>query len=306
MVMQCYFSKKRGLKVGVALPLLAVSFIVAAEVNPSPRGLRQSPATAPSTAQVVAARSQGQTFAPTRGGARSSVAYSAKSASTSSARAAPKSSAAASTLALSSTAKSAPTSGASSSAAPFVSSSSLAKPVADTQAPTAPTGLKVAQLLNKSLSLSWQAAQDNTGVVGYTLARNGLWVGFVTTNVLAFTDTGLSPNSLYSYSVKAQDAAGNTSPAALLNIKTLSVSGPVTLTWQAPTERQDGSYLNPADIAGFKVRYKLNGASEYTQVAVAAGVSSYALGFLQGDYSIEVATEDTQGALSSFEPVVFL
>lgn len=90
----------------------------------------------------------------------------------------------------------------------------------DTIAPSAPTGV-VATPGSSSVSLSWSASTDNVGVVGYEIYRNGAQVG--TSSTTSFTDTGLSPETTYSYTVKAYDLAGNVSVASsLVNTTTLA------------------------------------------------------------------------------------
>ncbi|MFE0464199.1 cellulose binding domain-containing protein, partial [Kitasatospora sp. NPDC058965] len=91
----------------------------------------------------------------------------------------------------------------------------------DTTPPSTPAGLTVTGTTSSTASLSWTAATDNVGVTGYTVYRGGTQVG--TTTGTAFTDTGLSPSSSYSYTVSAHDAAGNTS----------AVSAPVSATTAA-------------------------------------------------------------------------
>ncbi|WP_246183132.1 fibronectin type III domain-containing protein [Paenibacillus methanolicus] len=94
----------------------------------------------------------------------------------------------------------------------LVSASSTAALV-DTQAPTAPTNLKFTSGNSTSLSMKWEAASDNVGVVAYEIYRTnyGVLAGVVSGSTLTFTDTGLNPGTPYSYSVKAVDADGNRS-----------------------------------------------------------------------------------------------
>jgi hypothetical protein len=69
--------------------------------------------------------------------------------------------------------------------------------------------------------LAWSASTDNIGVTGYQVKRNGNTVATVAT--LAYTDSGLTASTTYSYSVVAVDAAGNTSaPAGPLSVATLA------------------------------------------------------------------------------------
>jgi chitodextrinase len=79
----------------------------------------------------------------------------------------------------------------------------------DTQAPTVPgTPTSPAQTMS-SISLSWAASTDNVAVTGYKVYRNGTQI--TTSASTSYTDTNLTPNTIYSYTVAAYDAAGNTS-----------------------------------------------------------------------------------------------
>ncbi|MFK4083438.1 discoidin domain-containing protein [Kribbella sp. NPDC020789] len=79
----------------------------------------------------------------------------------------------------------------------------------DTQAPTVPTGLTAGTVTATSVALSWSPSTDNVGVAGYEVLRNGSPVG--TTTSTSYQDGGLTPDTSYSYAVRARDAAGNTS-----------------------------------------------------------------------------------------------
>ncbi|MFI6325582.1 discoidin domain-containing protein [Nonomuraea sp. NPDC050556] len=82
----------------------------------------------------------------------------------------------------------------------------------DTQPPTPPTGLAATATTSGSVGLSWTASTDNVGVTGYDVHRNGSLVG--TTASTTYTDTGLTPSTAYTYTIKAHDAAGNVSAAS--------------------------------------------------------------------------------------------
>ncbi len=82
----------------------------------------------------------------------------------------------------------------------------------DSTPPTAPTGVAATVSTSTSVALSWTASTDNVGVTGYDVYRGGVLAG--TTTGTTFTDTGLSPSTAYTYTVKAFDAAGNLSPAS--------------------------------------------------------------------------------------------
>ncbi|WP_317618939.1 glycoside hydrolase family 9 protein [Cellulomonas palmilytica] len=86
----------------------------------------------------------------------------------------------------------------------------------DTTAPTAP-GLPVASsVTSTSATLTWSAATDDTGVVGYDVYRvQGTTSTLVASPTTTTTSlTGLTAGTAYTYNVKARDAAGNVSSAS--------------------------------------------------------------------------------------------
>ncbi|MDQ1163409.1 endonuclease I/chitodextrinase [Chryseobacterium sp. SORGH_AS 447] len=85
-------------------------------------------------------------------------------------------------------------------------------PVADTQAPTAPTNLATSNPSSNSISLSWTASTDNVGVTGYDIYKDGNFYATVTGTTA--TVSGLNPLTTYSFYVIAKDAAGNASAAS--------------------------------------------------------------------------------------------
>jgi hypothetical protein len=82
-------------------------------------------------------------------------------------------------------------------------------PAGDTEAPTVPTGLS-ASVKRKSVNVSWNAASDNVGVVGYRLYRDGVLAASV--DVTSYSDKAGAAGS--TYYVVAYDAAGNLSQAS--------------------------------------------------------------------------------------------
>ena len=73
------------------------------------------------------------------------------------------------------------------------------------------------------MSLAWKASTDDTAVAGYDVYRGTGKVGQATGTT--FTDTGLTAGTRYEYTVRARDAAGNTSPASASVSATTSGTG---------------------------------------------------------------------------------
>ncbi len=132
-----------------------------------------------------------------------------------------------------------------------------------------PTSLSASSISSSSVSLAWQTAIGDYGVVGFEVYRDGAFIGTSTTS--SYVDNTVSASTSYSYQVLAYDAADNKSglsnalsvatrnaeapaPAPVIdiadaiptNLSASSISSSsVSLTWQAAI----GEY----DIIGFQV-----------------------------------------------------
>ena len=91
----------------------------------------------------------------------------------------------------------------------------------DTQAPTAPSSLTASNVTQTTLTLSWSASSDNVGVTGYDVYQGTTNIGTVTGTSANITD--LAAGTPYTFSIRAKDAAGNTSSASnTVNVTTLA------------------------------------------------------------------------------------
>jgi chitodextrinase len=96
----------------------------------------------------------------------------------------------------------------------------LTQSAAQAQAPTAPGNLQLYQATFTKAIFSWLPSTDDVGVTGYRIYRNGNEIG--TSANLEYADTGLSPYTVYVYTVKAFDASGYLSlPSPSLTVRTL-------------------------------------------------------------------------------------
>lgn len=150
-------------------------------------------------------------------------------------------------------------------------------PIADTQAPTVPTGLRVSGTTTSSVTWAWNASTDNGGglVAGYKVALyDAADVPFAVIdvgNVLSYTRTGLVASTTYKARVSAYDnasprnesapcsaVAGTTSggstggdtqpptvPGTLRVTSTTATS--ITWSWYASTDNGGGS------VKGYRV-----------------------------------------------------
>lgn len=119
--------------------------------------------------------------------------------------------------------------------------------------PTAPSNVAVNLLTDVSVGLTWSASLDDIGVTGYDVYKDGAFLA--STGTTNYTATGLTPNTKYTFTIKAKDAAGHVSDASSpLIITTAAVpdtqkptaptglaspsktSSSINLTWNASTD----------------------------------------------------------------------
>lgn len=86
--------------------------------------------------------------------------------------------------------------------------------IPDEQAPNVPSQLSASPRGATRIDLTWSPSTDDVGVVGYTIYRaldSAPFAAVGTSGVPSFIDSGLTPETSYSYVVDAFDAAGNRS-----------------------------------------------------------------------------------------------
>lgn len=147
----------------------------------------------------------------------------------------------------------------------------------DTQNPTAPT-LTASSTSNSATTLSWSGATDNIGVSAYEIYKDGVLLTTVTSS--PYTVNGLSSSTTYTFTIKAKDAAGNTSP----NSNTVSIN---TTAAPAFTELYISEYYeglsnnklieisNPTNSAitlnNYSIKKQVNGAGNWNNELVLSG-----------------------------------
>ena len=136
----------------------------------------------------------------------------------------------------------------------------------DTVPPSVPT-LNAAAVSASQINLNWAASTDNVGVAGYKIYRNG--ASLAQTAATAYSDTGLTTNTTYTYTVSAFDAAGNTSaqsaPASATTSGSDNQNPTVSITSPGNNQAVAGTWTvtaNAADNVGVAgVQFTLDGAT---------------------------------------------
>ena len=171
---------------------------------------------------------------------------------------------------------------------------------ADTTAPSVPSGLSVIGTTETSTTLSWNASSDNVGVTGFDIFVNGSLNGSSSTT--SYGINGLSVNTTYSLTVRAKDAAGNTSAQSSgLNITTPDLTAPSAVaglsasgTTQTTTTLSWSASSDNVGVAGYDIY--VNGSLDGN-----SGSTSYAVSGLTASttYSMSVVAKDAAGNESS-------
>ena len=125
--------------------------------------------------------------------------------------------------------------------------------VADTTAPSAPSGLTANGGAGQA-TLSWTAATDNVGVIRYNVHRSttsgftpGIGNRIAQPTGVSYSDTGLGAGTYY-YKVTAEDAAGNIGAAS--NEATATVSAPPPVGLVGAYGFDEGSGTSTSDKSG--------------------------------------------------------
>lgn len=157
----------------------------------------------------------------------------------------------------------------------------------DSQAPTVPSNLRTSMVTANSVALAWDASTDNNAVAAYIVYRNNVQVGTSQTN--SYTDTSVVPNTDYTYTVAARDAANNVS-AQSAGLATKTLEGTPTVQSKMYVTPASGSYAIGAqftvavrtDIAASSpinsAQADLAYSSNLQFVSIDAGTSDYGFG----------------------------
>ncbi|RDU23406.1 PKD domain-containing protein, partial [Anaerosacchariphilus polymeriproducens] len=131
---------------------------------------------------------------------------------------------------------------------------------ADTQPPSKVEGLQVSKRTGSSITLKWDKSTDNVGTTGYKLYRNGQ----ILANNLektTYKDETVKENVIYSYSIVANDAAGNQSEKSE---EVESAAAMPQITYLSP---EDNSRMSGNDM-NLVLRFKNVGSSEDSKVNI--------------------------------------
>lgn len=158
--------------------------------------------------------------------------------------------------------------------------------IPDSIAPTAPQNLASSNITSGGFLLSWSPATDNVGVSGYILYNDSTSYAIIQDSSLtSYTVTGLSPETTYSFSMEAFDAAGNNSLRSdSIQVTTLQQGASLVFTsdnanlpnvnWQANNLFSAGS-VGIGTSPNSNYRLSVNGSVRTKEVIVESGWSDF-------------------------------
>jgi hypothetical protein len=147
----------------------------------------------------------------------------------------------------------------------------------DITPPSVPTGLTVSNVQSTQATISWIASTDNTAVSGYKIFRNGTQVG--TSNTTSFTDTGLTAETTYLYTVSAYDTASPANESSRstsdFSVTTSAAGTMYTLIVSKGASTGSGTVTGPGITCGSDCSETVNTGTSITLTATPASGSTF-------------------------------
>ena len=182
--------------------------------------------------------------------------------------------------------------------------------LADTQAPSVPTGLAASVVSGTQVNLSWNASTDNVGVTGYTVYLNDAQLA--ATSQTSFSHTGLTAGATYSYRVSAFDAVPNHSAwTAALQVQTqasdtiapaVSITAPLAGAKLRGTVTISANATDNVGVVGVQFRY--NGVNLGAEVTTAPyRITAYTNSVPNGSFTLTAVARDAAGNRRTSAPV---
>jgi RHS repeat-associated protein len=137
---------------------------------------------------------------------------------------------------------------------------------ADTTKPSTPASVVASSTAWNVVHVTWAASTDNVGVTRYLIYRGGIPLSVVDGTVTTFTDRSTAASTPYSYTVKASDAAGNTTVASTPGSVTTPAIPPTTLTTTYGYDAA-GNLASEATPDGVTAKYNYDRAGRLVEVA---------------------------------------
>ncbi len=185
----------------------------------------------------------------------------------------------------------------------------------DTQAPTIPGNITTSNTTQTSTFLSWSASTDNIGVTGYEIYRNGGLLG--TTATTSYTISGLTPDTTYSFYIRAKDAANNRSASSnTIQVTTQSSTTGGNASGLFFSEYIEGSSNNKAleianhtgasiSLSAYSIKRQTNGSGSWSSALNLTGTLANGQVFVVANNSASSTVKNKADLTSSAAAMTF-
>jgi hypothetical protein len=180
--------------------------------------------------------------------------------------------------------------------------------VPDVTAPGTPAALSATATSATSVALTWGAADDNVGVTGYVVNRDGAFLATVPAATTSYLDAALSSDLTYGYSVISLDEAGNAAApvdatVALVSVDTTPPTVPANLFGQPLGGRRVSLIWDAStDDRGGTIRYRIFRGTK--RIATTTTTSYTDRPATVGTYRYRVRAVDAAGNVSAYTVTV--
>lgn len=158
------------------------------------------------------------------------------------------------------------------------------KDMEDTQKPSAPANVRASDVTDTTATISWSASTDNVGVQGYKVLNGNEELADVTDTSVTLQE--LAPETAYTLTVVAYDAAGNQSE-------------PASVTFTTAEEADTQSPSAPAEVSANDIT-DTTAMISWTASTDNKGVAGYRI--KNGEVILKDQVTDTQAQLTNLNP----
>lgn len=169
----------------------------------------------------------------------------------------------------------------------------------DFSPPTIPANPRTS-FTSQTLTLHWDASTDNVGVAGYEIFSNGSRIA--TTIETSYT-MPVPPPMVFTFGIRALDAAGNSSPFAIIKLGEVPDSDPPTaptnLRLEGPRNGHFRLVWNPSQDNVFVAGYEVQQFGTVTQTTLVGDTFAFGPYRSYGTYMFRVRAFDSSGNYSA-------
>jgi len=111
----------------------------------------------------------------------------------------------------------------------------------------------------------------------------------------------ISSSSLHPALLSSSSSSSHVSSISSVSSEASIVNGAVHFKWIPPNQRENGTFLDIAELGGYELRYKRKSDPHYKSLIINNSyIDAYSFENLQGEYEFEIAAFDISGLYSRF------